>query len=119
QSSQHSTEIELQRQLLEKLEKDKSLFQRELNGLLNPVTRLPFDLSSAIFLRTLPFYPRPGVNNVPLLFLHVCSAWRDIALSTPALWANIQMIDAPRGPGFEEGLQTWFRRAGDHFLSIS
>ncbi|KAJ7666949.1 hypothetical protein DFH06DRAFT_1470076 [Mycena polygramma] len=113
-----STQIAAQKELLKKLEKDKSLVQRELNDVLDPVARLPFDLSSDIFLRSLPYYPKPGVNRAPLLFLHVCTTWRNIALSTPALWQNMQ-IDLPCADSFKEGLLSWFPRAGNRLLSIS
>ncbi|KAJ7902854.1 hypothetical protein B0H14DRAFT_2329532, partial [Mycena olivaceomarginata] len=85
------TEIDLQKRLLRKLEDDKRIAQRQLNAVLNavldPVARLPLEISSEIFLQSLdaPF-PQRGALHTPMLLLSICSAWTDIALATPALW---------------------------------
>ncbi|KAJ6516847.1 hypothetical protein C8R47DRAFT_406650 [Mycena vitilis] len=105
-----STTIDKQKKLLRKLEKDKSLVLRQINAVLDPVARLPFELSSDIFLRSLPVYPKPGASNLPVVFLHVCNAWADIALSTPALWDKIQ-INLPPPVGLKGALQSWFQGA--------
>ncbi|KAJ7788795.1 hypothetical protein B0H13DRAFT_1676394, partial [Mycena leptocephala] len=81
-----STEIVLQRRLLEKLEKDKSLVQRQLNSVLDPVARFPLEISSEIFLCCLPPLPEAAAHHFPMLLLKICNAWTSIALSTPALW---------------------------------
>ncbi|KAJ6558226.1 hypothetical protein B0H19DRAFT_1261757 [Mycena capillaripes] len=114
-----SAEIDLQKDVLKKLEQDKSLIQRQLNTVLDPVARLPFEISSEIFLQCLPLslFP-PNPNDVPILLLNVCSAWTDIAFSTPGLWTAIK-ITLPRAHGFEDSLQAWLRRAANHPLSIS
>ncbi|KAJ6541783.1 hypothetical protein B0H19DRAFT_883727, partial [Mycena capillaripes] len=89
----------------------------DLNAVLDPIARLPLEISSDIFLRCLPPFPEPGTRYFPMLFLHVCSAWTNIALSTPALWAAVR-IAFPCAEGFKEGLQAWLRRAGNNPLSI-
>jgi hypothetical protein len=113
-----SAEIELQKELLKKLEHDKSLVQRQLNAALDPVARLPLEISSEIFLQSLPTYPKPSPRVVPMLLLNICNAWTSIALSTPALWASIQIVFM-QAEGFEEGLQAWFHRACNRPLSIA
>ncbi|KAJ6465095.1 hypothetical protein C8R47DRAFT_1155630 [Mycena vitilis] len=113
-----STEIELQKTLLKDLEKEKSSVLRKLNSVFDPVARLPLELSTEIFLQTLPIYPKAGVNHAPMLFLNTCHAWAEIALSHPPLWASIG-IDLPRAEGFDELLQIWFKRACNRFLSVS
>ncbi|KAJ7640358.1 hypothetical protein DFH06DRAFT_1301955 [Mycena polygramma] len=40
-----STEIDLQKQLLKNLERDKNVMQRQLNAVLDPVARLPLEIS--------------------------------------------------------------------------
>ncbi|KAJ7102813.1 hypothetical protein C8R44DRAFT_347035 [Mycena epipterygia] len=83
-------------------------------AILDPVARLPLEISSEIFIRCLPPLPKPGAFQVPMLFLNICNAWTDIALSTPALWASIH-VDFP----CVQLLGTWLKRARNHSLSIS
>ncbi|KAJ7682403.1 hypothetical protein DFH06DRAFT_1030318 [Mycena polygramma] len=114
-----SSLIDLQRELLRNLERDKSVAQRQLNAVLDPMARLPVEISSEIFVQCLPLVPeRPGLHAVPMSLLHVCNAWTSIALSTPALWATI-CVGCPCTKGLEEGSRTWLQRAGDRPLSLS
>ncbi|KAJ7860494.1 hypothetical protein B0H13DRAFT_1549274, partial [Mycena leptocephala] len=52
----------------------------------------PLELSSEIFLYCLPPRPKPAAHNVPMLLLKICSTWTSIALSTPALWAAMELV---------------------------
>ncbi|KAJ7834602.1 hypothetical protein B0H13DRAFT_2109603 [Mycena leptocephala] len=115
-----STEIELHRQLLKKLESEKSLVQRQLNTVLDPIGALPFELSSRIFLQTLagPSLPEPGTRHGPMLLVNICNAWTDVALSTPALWAGIRIV-FPCARRIAKVLPIWFLRAHSHPLSVS
>ncbi|KAJ7302073.1 hypothetical protein DFH08DRAFT_1089973 [Mycena albidolilacea] len=126
-----SSEIALQKKLLKKLEQDKSIAQGQLNAVVDPVARLPLEISSEIFLQCLvPDYtppqgdrslrPRPmaGAHYPPMLLLNVCNAWSAIALFTPALWSAIQ-IDFPCAEGLTQLLPIWFQRAGNRSLSVS
>ncbi|KAJ6477585.1 hypothetical protein C8R45DRAFT_1157400 [Mycena sanguinolenta] len=111
------SEIELQKKLLEKLETDRICVLRQLNAALDPVARLPREISSEIFL--LPLAPSPtGKQDVPTALLRISNAWTDIALSTPRLWTTIH-IHFPCGDDFAELLPIWFRRTRMHRLSIS
>ncbi|KAJ7646039.1 hypothetical protein DFH06DRAFT_1300825 [Mycena polygramma] len=112
-----SIEIDVQKELLKKLEHDRSLVQRQLNAVVDPVARLPVEISSEIFLQSLPPVPEPGAPQ-PLLFLNICHTWTDIALSTPHLWTGIH-ITSPCADGVKDGLSIWLRRAHNHPLSIS
>ncbi|KAJ7682411.1 hypothetical protein DFH06DRAFT_293736 [Mycena polygramma] len=106
-------------ELLRKFERDKSLVQRRLNSLLDPVVRLPFEISSEIFLQSLSSIPeKPGAHTVPMLLLNVCNTWADIARSTPALWAAIR-IACPCAEGSEERWRAWLQRAHTRPLSVS
>ncbi|KAJ7328973.1 hypothetical protein DFH08DRAFT_751560 [Mycena albidolilacea] len=124
-----SSEIHLQPQFSKKLEHDKSLIQRQLNDVVDPVSRLPLQVSSKIFLRCLPPLERseagyrhilrvPNATHAPILLLNVCNSWTDIALATPALWTAINS-GFPWPKGFDELLQAWFQRARNHPLSVS
>ncbi|KAF7361432.1 hypothetical protein MSAN_01176300 [Mycena sanguinolenta] len=112
------TEIDLQRELLKNLERDKSLVQRQLNNVLDPVARLPLEISSEIFLQCLRPFPDHGARNVPMLFLNICNTWTDIALSIPALWSAIN-IAFPCPSGLKELLPIWLGRARNQPLSVS
>ncbi|KAJ7174041.1 hypothetical protein C8R43DRAFT_914646, partial [Mycena crocata] len=113
-----SSAIQLQKQILRDLEKSKSEAQGELNAILDPVTRLPFDISSDIFLTCLTDVPAPNKHEAPLLFLNVCRSWSNIAISTPALWTTVR-VQCPRRPDFQELLELWFLRARARSLRLS
>ncbi|KAJ6558236.1 hypothetical protein B0H19DRAFT_1376709 [Mycena capillaripes] len=113
-----SIEIDVQTEVLKHLEREKSLAQRQLNDVLDPIARLPLEISSEIFLHSLPPLPDPDACHVPHLLLNICNTWADIALSTPSLWTAIK-ITFPCASGFEASLQAWLQRAGNRPLSIS
>ncbi|KAJ7678784.1 hypothetical protein B0H17DRAFT_1182298 [Mycena rosella] len=115
-----SGEIDRQKEVLKKLERSKSALQRQLNAVRDPVTRLPLEISSEIFIQCLPSSsnPQPGARDIPMLFLNICNAWTDIALSNLALWEAIH-IKYPRAKGFGQLLAIWLSRARNHSLSLS
>ncbi|KAJ7310865.1 hypothetical protein DFH08DRAFT_456404 [Mycena albidolilacea] len=117
-----NTEIELHREALKSLEQYKSLIQRQMNAALDPVARLPLEISSEIFRQSLAPFPDVGPLHAPMLLLNICNAWTDIALSTPSLWAAIHII-FPSGLPSRQGLKTlvaiWLQRAHNRPLSIS
>ncbi|KAJ7896415.1 hypothetical protein B0H14DRAFT_2679306 [Mycena olivaceomarginata] len=104
-------------EVLKDLERDRSLAQRQLNAVTDPVARLPLELSSKIFIHSLPLLPVPAAINAPLLLLNICSAWRNIALSTPALWDAIHISAWTEGS--KELVPSWLECAGDRPLSIA
>ncbi|KAF7375482.1 F-box domain-containing protein [Mycena sanguinolenta] len=110
------SEIDLQKKLLKKLEKDRSLAQRHLNAVLDPMSRLPPEISSEIFLQSLPASPS-GMQGALTALLKVCSAWTDIALATPVLWTTVH-IDFPCDDALAEVLPIWFGRARHRPLTI-
>ncbi|KAJ7649832.1 hypothetical protein FB45DRAFT_4438 [Roridomyces roridus] len=116
--AQVSIDIERQKEVLKGLEYDKSLIQRQLNSLRDPVARLPLELSSDIFLRCLGRKPQVGERYLPVLLLNICTAWTNIAVSVPALWHRIE-IRFPRHKSFDKALEKWLQRAGGRPLHIS
>ncbi|KAF7328824.1 F-box domain-containing protein [Mycena venus] len=110
--------IDLQESPVKKLKEDRSLVQRQLNAAIDPVSRLPVEISSEIFMQSLAPFPEPGARHTPMLLLHICHAWSAIALSTPDLWASIQ-ISFPCATGFSKVLPLWLQRAHTCPLSIS
>ncbi|KAJ7754086.1 hypothetical protein B0H16DRAFT_1543624 [Mycena metata] len=112
-----SADIELQKAVLKQLERSKSAAQRQLNTLRDPLTRLPLEISSEIFVKCLPpgpLHPQPSARAPPLLLLNICNSWTDIALYTPTLWSSIH-LDFP----VVQVLQSWLDRARNHALTIS
>ncbi|KAJ7678820.1 hypothetical protein B0H17DRAFT_1206590 [Mycena rosella] len=115
-----SGEIDRQKEVLKALEHSKNALQRELNAVRDPVSRLPLEITSEIFIQCLPSTstPQPGARGIPMLFLNICNAWTNIALSTPVLWEAIH-IKFPRAKNFVQLLATWLSRARNRFLSLS
>ncbi|KAJ7641585.1 hypothetical protein FB45DRAFT_359769 [Roridomyces roridus] len=110
-----SWNIERQREILRKLERDKSLVQRQLNAARDPVARLPLEISSEIFLQCIPPQPVPEADKAPMFLLNVCNTWTDIALSVPALWSKIwipKALESLTAEALTAGMERWLRRAG-------
>ncbi|TFK37597.1 hypothetical protein BDQ12DRAFT_684950 [Crucibulum laeve] len=100
-------------------------------ALLTPVRQLPHDILRAMFVQCLPVGHDAvmSVREAPLLLTHICSLWREIALTTPKLWSSVHIpipsphndpvttrnLDKPR----IEGLRQWLARSGACPLSIS
>jgi hypothetical protein len=115
--NEFSCEINLQKELLKKLEKDESLVQHQLNAVMDPVARLPLEISSQIFLHILDPspVPKPGVCHALMVLLNVCDGWTTIALSTPDLWTAIHIV-FPLTNDIARVLPLWF---GRHNCSVS
>ncbi|KAJ7780182.1 hypothetical protein DFH07DRAFT_794099 [Mycena maculata] len=97
-----------------------------------PVLTLPPEIVSEIFTHLLPVYPlRPptSVLRSPTILSHICSRWREIALTTLALWRAISIELIPDDeclrpqPGYLESLlhilETWLARSQSCALSIA
>ncbi|KAJ7098690.1 hypothetical protein B0H15DRAFT_771928, partial [Mycena belliarum] len=85
----HTTaEIHRYQSLLRPLEEKRHNAQLELDSLVYPVLTLPPEITSGIFIHCLDRGPNNSMEcrEAPMLLLHVCRAWRDVAVSTPALW---------------------------------
>ncbi|KAJ6500835.1 hypothetical protein C8R45DRAFT_82040 [Mycena sanguinolenta] len=115
-----SSEIDLYKARIKKLRRDRCLVQRQLNSVNDPVARLPPEIASEIFLQCLPpaKLPMVGARNFPMRLQNVCSNWNTIALSTPALWTDLQ-ICFPCPEDLAHLLPIWFQRAGSLPLTIS
>ncbi|KAJ7623504.1 hypothetical protein FB45DRAFT_1061406 [Roridomyces roridus] len=108
-------------------QKQYSIVQREDGSLsFADLTRfalvLPPELTSLIFLFCLPEYEFnwPDATTAPLVLLQVCRLWRQIALSTPGLWASVY-IDWDSfydTQDLETHLRDWISRAKSMPLSI-
>ncbi|KAJ6571233.1 hypothetical protein B0H19DRAFT_987847 [Mycena capillaripes] len=91
-------------------------------ALISPARRLPADIVQEIFLACLPTQRNSVMSSkdAPLILTRICSGWRAVALSTPALWASLHL---PLEFIFQKNLKTpvieWLERAGRHPLSLS
>ncbi|KIM39883.1 hypothetical protein M413DRAFT_446804 [Hebeloma cylindrosporum] len=64
-----------------------------LRSLLAPIRRLPPDLLAEIFMYCLPRqkFIRPAPDQAPLLLAQICTSWRRASISTPRLWASLEL----------------------------
>ncbi|KAJ7271273.1 hypothetical protein C8J57DRAFT_966091, partial [Mycena rebaudengoi] len=72
----------------------------ELQRVVDPISTLPVEISSNIFVQSLPDEaPQatnssectlPSTDDAPLLLTRICKKWRTIALSTLKLWSALQ-----------------------------
>jgi hypothetical protein len=108
--------IDLQKEVLRQLEQRKRASQRQLNAFRDPLAGLPLELSSEIFVQCLPqygYHVSPDARIAPMLFLQVCNAWAEIALSTPKLWTAI-CLPFPSA----QILDVWLQRARNFPSSV-
>ncbi|KAF8207827.1 hypothetical protein K438DRAFT_1814358 [Mycena galopus ATCC 62051] len=102
---------------------EHTLVQQRLQSYIYPVLTLPPEIVSEIFIHVLPPYPRcpPLTGGLsPTSLTHICRKWREIALSTPALWRAIWISYEDRIPaeGRARMSDLWLRRSGSCPLSI-
>ncbi|KAJ7637218.1 hypothetical protein B0H17DRAFT_1339592 [Mycena rosella] len=90
-----TAEIHQCQSLLQKLLAKRDSVQLELDSLSYLILTLPPEITSEIFLYSLPTSYSDFERNVanpreaPMLLCYVCGTWREIALSTQALWTTI------------------------------
>ncbi|KAJ3530262.1 hypothetical protein NMY22_g8651 [Coprinellus aureogranulatus] len=95
-------------------------------SLLHPVRNIPSEILREIFCNTLPerHCPPMTFSDAPLSLTAVSRKWRDIALTTPRLWAAVHIVVNPQAQDGEvqiqmERVRNWFRLAGNSLLSVS
>lgn len=87
---------------------------------LNEVLSYTFVLCSCNDSVLLPY----DQDNVPcqIILSQVCSKWRQVALSTGALWSNVRICGEDDTQDYEHGLflyRAWIDRAGAHLLTVT
>ncbi|KAJ7253552.1 hypothetical protein C8J57DRAFT_1722440 [Mycena rebaudengoi] len=94
-------------------------------ALVSPARRLPDDVVREIFVASLPTHGNRNcaisAREPPLLLCAISRSWRNLALSTPRIWASIHIV-APSNDKIERMVQTvntWLGRSGVLPLSIS
>ncbi|KAJ7607949.1 hypothetical protein FB45DRAFT_1130723 [Roridomyces roridus] len=96
-------------------EQQLSITRSQLNAILDPIGRLPLEISSDIFLHYLPTPPTWEALSLLLLVSH---AWNSIALSTPSLWNAIGDHRIPPAR-FTRVWEAWLDRGRDLPVSLS
>ncbi|KAJ6615600.1 hypothetical protein B0H10DRAFT_2040144 [Mycena sp. CBHHK59/15] len=86
--------IKAQEEVLAKLRENRRDIQSQLDSVIYPILTLPNEITSEIFMHRVALSPpdEPTIRSFsPVLLLSICRAWRDIALSTPALWTTLYL----------------------------
>ncbi|KAJ7160248.1 hypothetical protein C8R46DRAFT_1223729 [Mycena filopes] len=109
-SSRHSPRLKEERR--RRLTEEKAAIQKSLDSIVYPILTIPFEITAEIFVHCLPSTPAPASLTIaPMLLARICRLWRNIAWSTPKLWAALRITkwDVPN-PALLTRL--WFSRAG-------
>ncbi|KAJ7633179.1 hypothetical protein FB45DRAFT_832669 [Roridomyces roridus] len=121
--AQLDVEIERLQRLLDPLLAERDKCQQTIVDYKYPILTLPAEIASEIFLQFIPSYPeRPsfwGFQSPSFLF-QICRQWRDVALTTPALWSTMELVLELSGYHAQQLdlLKIWLERSGGCGLSI-
>ncbi|KAJ7762562.1 hypothetical protein B0H16DRAFT_1311801, partial [Mycena metata] len=86
--SRHSPRLKEERQ--RRLTEEKITIQSSLDSIVYPILTLPVEITAEIFFHCLPRHPSfPSARIAPMLLGRICRQWRNIACSTPRLWAHL------------------------------
>ncbi|KAJ7181142.1 hypothetical protein C8R46DRAFT_986272, partial [Mycena filopes] len=110
-SSRHSPRLKEERR--RRLTEEKIAIQKSLDSIVYPILTLPVELTAEIFLHCLPDTPTPPNSTMaPMLLTRICQHWRNIACSTPRLWAALRIVfHQTLRPKFHLLLSEWLRRS--------
>lgn len=87
--------------------------------------RFPPEILSEIFLQSLPVRDQTKATippSHPVILTGVCQYWRAVAQSTPSLWSDLDLPNAPKKAQareeFFQALQTWLSNSKNQPLSL-
>ncbi|RXW22082.1 hypothetical protein EST38_g3774 [Candolleomyces aberdarensis] len=123
---------------LRKEKEDVLRMIKPLKSLSSLIRRFPREIMELIFIHsmstTAPERPNLSICHAPLALLRVCKLWREIALTTPQLWASVELTipahlrhsfgNAPdakkqqRVASFLDLFDRWLERSESYPLSI-
>ncbi|KAJ7474787.1 hypothetical protein FB451DRAFT_276131 [Mycena latifolia] len=105
--------------LLQELKEQRATVQVQLDHFVYPILTLPPEITSEILLSCSEHnIGTMDPDMAPLLLLKICKAWREVALSIPALWDTICDTEFGDPQNMENAITTWFSRAGSRPLSL-
>jgi hypothetical protein len=102
------------------LQTERKPIQERIDSYKYPILTLPNEITSEIFIHFLPVIPLfPSGSGIlsPTVLTRVCRTWRDIALTTPALWSAI-LVSPDEKMMPTDLLLSWLARSGSYPLSI-
>lgn len=93
---------------------------KSLRSVLSGRRRLPVELISEIFMHCLPLRHEPSPTKIPWLLGGICQLWREVALSTPALWSFLAINTTARQKteAYHRAVNAWFYRSGNCMISL-
>jgi hypothetical protein len=96
-----TAQLETQMEALKTKHAAVTSFAAAHRALLSPIRRVPADILTTIFLLCFEseIEPKMVACQPPLLFTCVCRRWRELVISTPSFWTNIQ-IEIPDYPSY-------------------
>ncbi|KAF7368374.1 WD40 repeat-like protein [Mycena venus] len=117
----HNREITWPENTIHDLRQERQALQTRLDTYVYPILNLPDEITSEIFVQSLDPDASPLSPSSPLFLGHVCHAWREIALSTPCLWATIDLFSttAEANERCLRLLPLWLARSRQYPLHIS
>ncbi|KAJ7479776.1 hypothetical protein FB451DRAFT_164623 [Mycena latifolia] len=105
--------------LINALIAERQYLQTALDSIVYPVLTLPPEITSNIFVQSLPAETTPSPHTSPLLLAQICHQWRVIALATPHLWQSITLDRVYERNGCEKLLGMWLHHSGSLPLRLS
>ena len=83
-------------------------------------SRVPVELLREIFLHCIPAHGRcsPSRRRAPMVLMHVCRHWRQVASDLQSLWASL-CVDIESLHQHHELVIAWFKRSGIQSLSLT
>ncbi|KAJ6456262.1 hypothetical protein C8R47DRAFT_188965, partial [Mycena vitilis] len=109
-------EISNLRESIRALRAERKVLEERFDSYRYPIVTLPNELTTEIFIYTLPTYPcctRLTGRGSPTTLTRVCRRWRDIAISIPVLWRAILLQNSNL-----DLVNAWLARSGSHLLSL-
>ncbi|KAJ7607940.1 hypothetical protein FB45DRAFT_1011155 [Roridomyces roridus] len=110
-----SEDIIRRQDVLRDLENKRSAARSELNSILDPMSRMPLEISSEILLQSISETPTLEELSV---FTRVSHSWRAAALGTTSMWNTIRDEGIPPAR-FPQAMSLWLQRGKALPLSLS
>ncbi|KAJ7479753.1 hypothetical protein FB451DRAFT_1365468 [Mycena latifolia] len=105
--------------LIDTLTAERQHLQAALDAIIYPVLTLPPEITSHIFMQSIPEDMKPTRRSAPLLLTQICHQWRAIALATPQLWQSCVLDRKRRRGDCGMLLRMWLERSGSLPLFLS